>query len=383
MARIAFLIGSLYEGASGIRVVVEGLSRELDQLGHEVCVFGGVSASSETEFPENWNGAKSKGYVNQGPRKFGYNRQMYRDVAAFKPDIVHLHGSWQYISIVAARLKKKTGATLVVSPHGSLAKSAMTQSSLQKKLARLLYQDGCFDAADGLHVTCQSERDELRSCTDNPNITIIRNGIDKPDFKLPAYEKRDNKVIALCRMEPKKGLEELIAAWKLVEAQKPDWVLEIRGPDRQQYRQKLEELVREHGLRNLHICDAAYGSRKFAAIAFSKLFILSSRNENFGMTVAEALSLETPVIATTGSPWAGLESQKCGWWVECEPTVLADALLVAIEQPNDTLMAMGKNGRAWMEKDFQWTRIAQEFSDYYEILRNEQGAGANLTDRLV
>lgn len=379
--RIAFLTGSLYEGASGVRVVVESLSRELVRLGHEVCVFGGVQPASKSEFPESWNGADSRGFAIQGPASFGYSSKMYSDIAAFKPDIVHVHGIWQYTSVVGLKLKEKTGATLVVSPHGSLAKAALTQSGIRKKLAFLTYQNACFKAADGFHVTCQSEVEELCGFTASPNILTVRNGVDRPAATVPAYDTRDDKILALCRMEPKKGLEELLAAWALFNVTRPSWSLEIQGPSRRLYRSQLENIVREHGLTNVYFRDAVYGAQRDVAIASSKIFALPSRNENFGMTVAEALSLGTPVIASTGSPWKELHSNDCGWWVDSEPTALAETLFRATETPTERLRAMGERGQIWMDNEFRWSQIAQEFSDFYTTLRRTNSTGVGPKDK--
>ena len=45
------------------------------------------------------------------------------------------------------------------------------------------------------------------------------------------------------------------------------------------------------------------------------------------MTVAEALAAGTPAIVTTGAPWAGLEKQGAGWWIQIgvDPLVAASS----------------------------------------------------------
>ena len=52
------------------------------------------------------------------------------------------------------------------------------------------------------------------------------------------------------------------------------------------------------------------------AYAAADLFILPTLDDNFAMTVAEALAHGTPVISTKGAPWQDLETHGCGWWID-------------------------------------------------------------------
>ena len=74
------------------------------------------------------------------------------------------------------------------------------------------------------------------------------------------------------------------------------------------------------------------------------LFVLPTLNENFAMTVAEALAQGTPVISTKGAPWAELVSHGCGWWIDhgTEPLAAAMDEAMSIE-----LGAACFNGRGW------------------------------------
>ena len=95
--------------------------------------------------------------------------------------------------------------------------------------------------------------------------------------------------------------------------------------------------------------------------------MLPSLNENFAITVAEALALGIPVIATKGSPWSGLETEGCGWWVDHGVEPLA-ALRKSMSMPRAALKAIGGRGQAWMMRDFSWTRVAKDMLDLYRWL---------------
>ena len=61
------------------------------------------------------------------------------------------------------------------------------------------------------------------------------------------------------------------------------------------------------------------------------LFVLPSKNENFALTVAESLAVEVPVIATKDTPWSGLNTYKCGFWIEGGEDSLVKSLTNALK----------------------------------------------------
>jgi glycosyltransferase involved in cell wall biosynthesis len=107
--------------------------------------------------------------------------------------------------------------------------------------------------------------------------------------------------------------------------------------------------------------------------------VLPTLNENFAMTVAESLAAATPVISTRGAPWAGLEGERCGWWIEHGIEPLAAALQEAMTLPRPELHAMGRRGRAWMERDFGWDAIARKMSGVYSWLADRADRPESVT----
>ncbi len=104
---------------------------------------------------------------------------------------------------------------------------------------------------------------------------------------------------------------------------------------------------------------------KYAAFEIADLFVLPTLNDNFAMTVAEALAAGIPVIASKGAPWQGLVEHGCGWWTDTGVDVLAAALADAMAQPPASLAAMGERGRVWMARDFSWRRAGRDMMQVY------------------
>jgi glycosyltransferase involved in cell wall biosynthesis len=144
------------------------------------------------------------------------------------------------------------------------------------------------------------------------------------------------------------------------------WTLRIVGPGDAKYVAQLRGMAGLLGLMNsIHFGAAVFGDAKWHEYASAAVTVLPSRTENFGMTVAESLAAGTPVIATKGTPWSGLDSERCGWWVDLSEASIACALVHAARTPEAELERMGSRGRAWMERSFSWPVLASEMARVY------------------
>ncbi|MCU1625049.1 MAG: glycosyltransferase [Frankiales bacterium] len=256
---------------------------------------------------------------------------------------------------------------MVLSPRGMLGPAALNFSSMRKSLFWRLLQARAVAAAHCLHATSESEWAEIRALGHRNPVAIIPNGVDIAATEKPQFH-GDRVLLTLGRIHPKKGLAHLIRAWAAVEAAFPDWRLRIVGPDEDGHAATLQALARELGVQRITIEDPLFDDAKLAALQGAEIFVLPTLNENFALTVAEALAAGTPVIASKGSPWQGLEARGCGWWVDVGSEPLAAALAHALAQPAPALRAMGENGRRWMAADFSWRHVAARMIEVYDWL---------------
>jgi glycosyltransferase involved in cell wall biosynthesis len=199
-------------------------------------------------------------------------------------------------------------------------------------------------------------------------VAVIPNGVDIPAPAPFADPGHDRTLLYLGRLHPKKGLDQLLRAWARVEPLRPDWRLLVLGPSEEGYGERLRRLAESLGLRRARFGGPVYGDDKLAAYTHADLFVLPSLNENFGLTVAEALASGVPVISSKGAPWSGLEKERCGWWVDRADEALAAALESATALPRQALVEMGQRGRGWMLRDFSWRVVAGQMAAVYDWL---------------
>jgi glycosyltransferase involved in cell wall biosynthesis len=224
-----------------------------------------------------------------------------------------------------------------------------------------------------LVATSTEEMEHVRRLGYTRPIAVVPNGVNLTDqHRTPAPGRR--RVLFLGRLHPIKGLENFLRAWTQVEPSHPDWDLVIAGPEvTPGYRDSLRRLSEELGCRRVRFQAEVSGPEKITLLCQASLLVLPSLSENFGVVVTEALSLGLPVMASSGTPWAGLVSHGCGWWVPLQEEAWVGALHDALGKMETELTQMGNCGREWIRQEFQWSRIAAMMIDLSAWLRNPKG----------
>jgi glycosyltransferase involved in cell wall biosynthesis len=283
--------------------------------------------------------------------------------------IIHVHGLWRMPNVYPAVATKRSKNRIILSPRGMLGEAALQFSAYKKQIFWLLAQGAAARAASCLHATSRQEYEDIRAFGLKAPIAIIPNGIDLPLAKVKGRpQEAFRTLLYLGRIHPKKGLDLLIDAWDLTKDRHANWQLDIVGPIDNEYARTLQARVGTKPTSRIRWLGPLYGQDKDKAYQRAELFVLPSLNENFAMTVAEALAQGTPVISTKGAPWAGLNEQNCGWWIDQGAQSLSVALDEAMGMGWERLASMGQAGRSWMCRDFAWSAVAASMRSVYDWL---------------
>lgn len=352
--KVAHTAASLGYETSGpaysIPALAKGQARQRASV--ELHTIGGVPTHGTDGLLDIRHSADLAGWP--GLSLLAISGSMRRALARGRFDIVHTHGLWRMPNVYTS-----PGARTVISPRGMLAPAALAFSARQKRIFLTLFQRGALNAAAMFHATAEGEYEDIRRFGLAQPVAIIPNGVDVPAREdVGAARAQRRLVLSLGRIHPVKGLPDLLRAWARIEPAHPDWDLRIVGPDERGHAAELAALAQSLELKRVRMDPPVVGRERDALMASADLFVLSSRSENFAMTVAESLAGGVPVISTKGAPWPGLSTERCGWWIDHGPDALARALEEAICLPDEERRAMGARGRSWMERDFSWDRMA-------------------------
>lgn len=332
----------------------------------------------------------------EGVDKFVNGGSFEEALTRIKPDIVHLHGIWQYEMHRCAAICRRKRMPYAIAPRGMLEPWSLRAKWLKKRFARLLYQDRDLKKAAALHATAESESVQFHRLGFNNPVIISPNGVNLPAESEETGRSRrrsaeeevskwldgvseQRRALFVSRMHPKKGVLELVEAWTRVNPQ--DWQCELvytlNGEGEWAYEAQVKARIKELGLETQFILTGPLNDdAKWAAYARADLFVLPTYSENFGIVVAEALWAGVPVITTKGTPWQELEERQCGWWIDLPPKDSLDAALrEAMALPRETLREMGARGRRLVEEKYTWKAACDAMIDGYRRIVAENGAG--------
>ncbi len=315
------------------------------------------------------------------PGRLGSSPKMYqwlRGQAAGSAAIFHTHGMWQFNALYPAWVTRRSHCKLVVSPRGALSPWALANGSRAKRLFWPLLQRPALEAAACFHATAESEYEDIRRLGFSQPVAIIPNGIDIPDGMEHIVGKaKPRTLLFLARIHPVKGLDLLLEAWGEIVSRFVDWRLLIVGSDKGYdkgfgYLGKIRELASH--CNGVEFAGELSGEKKWRAYREAELYVLPTRSENFGVTVAEALAVGTPVVTTRGAPWRGVETHGAGWWVDVSSDALRETLELALALPPEQLKEMGEHGREWMRREYSWASIGEKMSETYRWLMQDNAS---------
>lgn len=371
--RTCQIVASLRQSAGGPSYSVPALSCALNEIGLLTSLLVlEINEAPQYKLNVSANGRSELPVLHQ----LGWSRSLRDKVfeRAAQGGILHSHGLWLMPNIYpawAVSNHRAAGSVLVHSPRGMLGKAARRISSWKKEPIWWLWQRDALRAAHCLHATAESEYIEIREAGLTNPVAIIPNGVDLPSVSsMPDREGRSQKqVLSLGRIHPKKGLDRLLHAWARVEPLAPDWSLKFVGIAEVGHDKELLALASRLSLKRFTLAGPLFEDQKWHAYRDADLFVLPTLNENFAITVAEALASGLPVISTKGAPWAGLETNQCGWWIDHGVDGLASALQQAIQTTPSQRKSMGLRGRDWMNRDFAWSAIGVQMASVYSWLK--------------
>jgi len=351
------------------------------EMGHKVrVVHTGISDDGErSSFPFNVEVINVNSF---GPTRWSPKLINTACSDNFVPEVVHSHGLWLDVSRQSAKLSKQLGIPHIISPCGMLQKDAVKRSKWKKRIAWLGFQKKILLSAEMIHAKSEAEASEIRKRLPRAKVRVVPNPIETPpqnivdgntsdlsirlnkDFFQRAGILLEHKILLFMgRVHPVKGLEHLLNAWTGIYETFPDWHLVIIGPDEGGFRSKLKSMIRNNSS-NVAFVDPLFGEDRWTAYMNADLFVAPSEFENFGQSIAEALSVGVPVITTIGTPWKELKEKNCGWWIDPTPESIADALQEAMSLSDSERKAKGEAGKNIVEQ-FLPSIIAEKMCELY------------------
>jgi len=382
----------------GPPVKVRALARGLARSGHQVTVltadFGIVrgvsSAATRCEF--GWRTEEDGVEAVYLPSPLRYRALTWnpkarpfcrRRLSEF--DAVHIFGLYDFLGPTVSAACRGRAIPYVLEPIGMFR--PIVRSLWLKRLFHSWPGGRMIRGARRVIATAKQEADEfVAGGIPAQKVMLRRNGVEPPGtlpapgsfrrrWEIPAEAKL---ILFLGRLVQKKSpdlLVEAFARWRVSGGNGVTARLVFAGPEeRDGTRADLQSLARKHGLQGQVIYTGAlYDEAKWAAYSDADVFVLPSRNENFGNTAAEAVTCGTPVIVTENCGIAAHLAGRAGLAVAHDAEALGGALARVLGDV--ALRERLAAGCAEVTASLGWDEPVAEMEALYQTLAGEAGKG--------
>jgi glycosyltransferase involved in cell wall biosynthesis len=283
-------------------------------------------------------------------------------------DVVDIHAVFSHSSVSAARACRRAGVPYVVRPHGALDPWSLTRKSWRKRLLLWWGVRQLLTCASFVQYTTADERAGAEQALPwLPAGHVVRLGVDDALFVEPTRDTARPYVLTMSRLEAKKSLELLIDAFHEV-AIGPfgHWRLVVAGDGEAGYVTALQRRAAAgQAADRIEFPGWVRGDDKRAMLSSASLFASPSTQENFGLSLAEAMATGVPVLVTPGVNLSGsVASAGAGWVVDRDGAAIAGALADILGDEAGRL-ARGQAARQLADR-FRWRHSAADVVGLYE-----------------
>lgn len=377
--KILHLSNTISIKGGGIASVVKNITRQQTNMGHDVHIWLVTSFKSKS----CQQSRKLKGEVIVNVREvsavelmfailksmLGLNSDLVMKLNSF--DVIHRHGLWSFVSFFGW-LVDVDNNNYFLSPHGLLNQEALSRSVLRKKVFLFFVELISLSNTAALVVSSKHEMLELQNLSKfkNKKIRVVPNGVEDVFF---SHNKKNNinevdspcckfkkQFLYLGAIERVKGIDVFLAAIKGIshKLREADWTVLCVGDGDKIYKKELTSYINKHDLVDLvHFHEGIYGDERIATYLESRFFVSLSHSENFGITIAESLSLGVPVLVSSKLPWKDVSDTKAGIVVEPNLISIQEGLLLASSVTDEEYEEYSRNASKYSHDRFKWDSI--------------------------
>jgi glycosyltransferase involved in cell wall biosynthesis len=204
------------------------------------------------------------------------------------PDLIYSH--YLLNSYAALRLKKKYNLPLVAIEHWSEVNKDVLKSYVKYS------GDKVYSIADKVIAVSDSLKSMLNKHF-HVDALVVHNLVGEGFDYNPTSQRSTFNFVTVGSLFHVKGYDILIDAFAKIASVNNNFRLTIVGDGNQ--RPLLQQLITKHNLQSkVSLVGRKYRAEVADILINSDVYVSSSRNENFSVSVLEALSIGLPVVAT-------------------------------------------------------------------------------------
>ena len=323
-----------------------------------------------------------------GPKKFdyAYNPKMltWLDKNINKYDLIIVNGIWQYHNYAVWKIAKKFNKPYYVFTHGMLD-PWFKKNYFFKHIKKVSYWNFIQyrilkDARSVLYTSNEEKRLAKKSFYPfNIKEKVIGYGIKGNLYKtnkkynsfIKKFPETKNKRIILFfgRVHEKKGLDILIKCFIKIFSKNTNFHLVIAGPYNDKNFKELNRLIQNPEIKqSITWTGPLYNKLKWDAYTSSEIFCLPSHQENFGISVVEAMSCKKPVIITNKiNIWKTIKKNSAGFVANDNVVSFYSSFMKYLKLNEKEYKKYCKNSYDCFIKNFQIKPITRNLANYLKM----------------
>ena len=375
--RIAYVYDAVFPYIhGGVERRVWEISRRLAARGHEVHIYGmrlwEGDADIEKEGIHLHGTCKPVHLYRDGRRTISqavrFGASLAVPLARERFDIIDCQ-QFPYTSALVALLSARlSDSSLVITWHEVWGDYWYEYLGILGSAGKMIERVLAWSSANPVAVS-ETTRTGLKKAGVQSNVCIIPNGIDFAEIDRISPARTTSDLIFVGRLIREKHVDILINSVRILKEENPviRCLIVGDGPERL----KLEELANKTGVReNVHFFG--FLERSSDVIAYmksSRVFVLPSTREGFGIAALEALACGLPVVTIDhpGNASREFACNGCGRLAHLDPEDLAITL-------REVLSGKGMNRANCRSKasSYEWNAITDMVEDFYSVIHSHK-----------
>lgn len=318
-------------------------------------------------------------------RRYKFSVDLFRwlNAHANEFDLAHIHALFSPVSSIAATICRRQKLPYILRPLGTLDPADLQKKQRLKKLYAAVLESPNLANAAAVHFTSEQEAEVSQRFGQVTKDLILPLGVADLEEKYDEiihYERKKEilreynipenipLILFMSRIDPKKGLNLLIPALEKLLSEKLNFHFVLAGtnPQNINYERKIQKQIENSILKKYTtITGFVTGEFKSVLLQAADLFVLPSYYENFGIAVAEAMVVGTPVaISDQVHICDEVRNSKSGWVCELNIQALTNVLREALNKPEER-QYRGLQAQQYALQHYSWDAIASQIITKY------------------
>ena len=304
-------------------------------------------------------------------------------------DVIHIHSVFSWTPTISAFWALRRRVPYMVLPQGALSPVCLAKpyeklfNSLRSRAKKWVYFKTLsrivLDRASALQFCCEQERENARPLKLKAPTFVIPLGVAPVPAQIGAsgaglrerFPLLRNRpiILYLSRLDPIKGLDLLITALGSLKKSGYEFGFVVAGGGSDAYEREIHSLVNHHDIAQCtFFLGPIFDELKLQVLREADLFTLTSRHENFGLAVLEALRAGLPAVVSEN---VGVHREISQWGAGISTGLAPDEIASALKrllESESLRQEMGLRGQQLVNARFAWPQVVETLSDVYKRL---------------